>query len=151
MDLRGGRAGDDSLEGLGEVVAEVVRLGCSRFVVGIEEASLGVFDGVDVVDVSWSMAPIGPAVSRAGLSSMVGGFAVHPQRGDVSRRREREERELRGREEKMIENLWSCLGIHDDARLGQQASGTGPRQFGPVAPWTRGYVSRGNGEESRLW
>ena len=96
MDLSEGRAGDDSREGMGEFVAEVVRLGWRRLGAGREEveasrrglgvvvvANVGVDAEVDVdVDAGagWSSAaPIGPAGSRValgaaaeGLSSIVG-------------------------------------------------------------------------------
>jgi hypothetical protein len=51
LDFCGGLTGDDSLEGIGEFVADMARLGSGFFVVGIEDVDVSrvVLDIVDVL------------------------------------------------------------------------------------------------------
>ena len=103
MDLSEGRAGDDSREGMGEFVAEAVRLGWRRLGAEMEEdeasrRGLGVVVDVDVdvtAGAGWSSpAPIGPTVSRValgaaaeGLSSIVGAMMFASRGMDGGKRR----------------------------------------------------------------
>jgi hypothetical protein len=52
IDLRVGRTGDDSLEGIGEFVAEAARLGFSLFVAGIEDVDGSRVDLLEFVAVA---------------------------------------------------------------------------------------------------
>jgi len=81
VDLRGGRTGEDSREGCGEVVADVARFGSSRLVGGIVDAEKSRLAGLDdvcsflggiaIVSVGSAVSCVVPETEVKGLSSIV--------------------------------------------------------------------------------